>query len=66
MKHKSRYATLAHRELNLVSSCETCKWNKGQMAGAGIGIGNDYPCNDCRVDRWEPCENILEENQNEK
>ena len=55
MENKFRDIMLAHRALNH-HSCETCKWNDGQMAGTGIGVANDYPCNDCMVDRWEPVE----------
>jgi hypothetical protein len=49
-----RYALLADVTAVKQQSCETCKWNAGQLAGMSCGVGNDYPCTGCRVDRWEP------------
>jgi hypothetical protein len=43
-------------EVNAASlqPCETCKWNDGQISGMNIGCCNDYPCDSCRTDKWEP------------
>lgn len=40
-------------DLLIVPPCSECKWQ------TQIGIGSDWPCEGCRVDRFEP----KEENQ---
>jgi len=37
--------------------CEECKWYEGYLNGMAGNIGSDYPCDSCRVDRFESKEN---------
>lgn len=40
--------------------CKDCKWYEGLTIGISIGTCNDYPCNNCRVDKWEEKDEVDE------
>jgi hypothetical protein len=42
---------LMYIKLNSDYSCETCKWSSGKYTMSGLG--STYPCDSCRIDKWE-------------